>query len=247
MNKNKSLLKLIGKLSKIFRVKNCTIYTDAYTRAYEQLTVTLELQKKSNSGFTLLEILIAIAVFAILATLTSSALYYAFNTRARVTEQADRFTSLQLAISLLERDSLQVVNRPVRGNEMHLFPAFIGQASYLEFTRGGLANPNSIEKRSTLLRVGLLCKDNQLIRRTWPSLDPANKDQHEDRVLLDNLTKCHFAYLNKSLQVLPSWNVGTGELEQVEPLPKAIQLTLTINQRDKLSLLLPIPKANYAS
>lgn len=237
---------LTAKLPNNFKLRDKINCNSSSIYIHERLISPTKLQKKLTGGFTLLEILIAIAVFAILATLTSSALYYAFNTRARVTEQADRFTNLQLAISLLERDSLQIINRPVRGNEMHLFPAFIGQASYSEFTRGGHANPNSTEKRSTLLRVGLLCKENQLIRRTWPSLDPANKDKYEDRVLLDNLNKCQFAYLNKSLQILPSWNVGTGELEQVEPLPKAIQLTLILNQRDKLSLLLPIPKAQYA-
>ncbi|WP_419421011.1 GspJ family T2SS minor pseudopilin variant LspJ [Legionella sp. D16C41] len=210
-------------------------------------TVPVKFNKKLQSGFTLLEILIAIAIFAILATLTSSALYYAFNTRARVTAQSDRLTDFQLTISLLQRDTIQMINRPIRGNEMHLFPAFIGQANYVEFTRGGLGNPNSTEKRSTLMRVSLLCKDNQLIRRTWSSLDPANKDQHEDKILLKELSKCQFAYLNKNLQILPDWHESTGELEQVEPLPKAIQLTLSVREWGKLSLLLPIPKALYAA
>ena len=201
----------------------------------------------NSNGFTLLEILIALAVFAILATLTSSALYYAFNTRARVTAQTDQLTNLQLAISLLERDTAQMVNRSIRSNEMHLFPAFIGQKEYTEFTRGGLANPNSLEKRSTLTRVGLLCRDNQLIRRSWPSLDPVNKEQYEDKILLKDLGKCQFAYLNKTLQVLPQWHDSAGEVEQVEPLPKAVQLNLTIKEWGKMSFLLPVFGADYAS
>ena len=48
-------------------------------------------------GFTLIEILIALTVFAILATITSSTLYYAFNTRTRVNEQSERLSTLQLA------------------------------------------------------------------------------------------------------------------------------------------------------
>jgi general secretion pathway protein J len=205
------------------------------------------LRKKSNHGFTLLEILIAIAVFAILATLTSSALYYTFNTRARVTEQADRLTSLQLTLSLLERDAAQLLDRPIRTNEMRLFPAFIGQKNYMEFTRGGSANPNSLEKRSTLIRIGLLCSNNQLIRRNWLSLDRANNDHHDDKVLLKELVQCQFSYLNKTLQVLPEWQASAGQVAQIEPLPKAIQLNLSIKDWGKISFLLPILKADYAS
>src|SRR5688500_612047 len=128
---------------------------------------------KKELGFTLMEILIALAVFAILATITSSSLFYAFNTKARVAEQINRLTTLQLAIIQMERDSQQIVLRTVHGNEMQTFPVFIGEPQYLEFTRGGIANPNH-EKRSTLKRVAFLCQNNKLLRRTWPILDTAN-------------------------------------------------------------------------
>src|SRR5438105_632303 len=93
------------------------------------------------NGFTLIEILIALAVFAILATITTSVLYNAFTTRARVNEQSALLTELQLAISLIQQDTRQTIERPIRSNEMRLFPAFIGQAHYVEFTRDGNVNP----------------------------------------------------------------------------------------------------------
>lgn len=198
-------------------------------------------------GFTLLEILIALAVFAILATITSSAMYYAFNTRARVNEQADRLNTLQLAVTLIERDVEQIVARAIRGNEMHLFPAFIGQHQYLELTRNGIVNPNSEEKRSSLKRIAYVCQNNQLLRRSWESLDTTNRKLYEDKVLLDNIVNCKFAYLNHSLQVLPEWRENAlQQNQQSEPLPKAIQFTLTLKDWDKMSLLFIIPEALYA-
>src|SRR5437660_10088382 len=108
---------------------------------------------KKVKGFTLIEILIALTVFAILATLTSSSLYYAFNIRTRVNAQAERLNTLQLAISIIQQDISQTVERGVRGNEMRLFPVFIGRAKYLELTPDGHVNPDALETRSTLKRI----------------------------------------------------------------------------------------------
>lgn len=202
---------------------------------------------KKEQGFTLIEILIALAVFAILATLTSSAMYYAFNTRARVTEQANRLNTLQLALTLIQRDTEQAVLRDVRGNEMHIFSAFVGEPHYFELTRGGIINPNGDEKRSSLKRIAFLCRDSNLIRRTWDILDTTDRKNVRDKVILDNLLNCKFAYLNRNLQVLPEWHANAIQQNQrAEPLPQAIQFNLTLKDWDKMSFLFIIPEALYA-
>lgn len=200
-----------------------------------------------KAGFTLIEILIALTVFAILATMTSSSLYYAFNTRTRVNAQAERLNSLQLAISLIEQDTNQTVERAIRGNEMHLFPVFVGQAHYLELTRDGNVNPKSMEKRSTLKRIALVCQDKSLVHRTWASLDSSDRNIYEDRVLIDNLSDCNFSYLNQSLQVLPEWREqAMTQNQHKEPFPKAIQMNLTLKDWGEMNLLFIIPEAVYA-
>lgn len=186
-------------------------------------------------GFTLIEILIALAVFAILATITSSAIYHAFNTRARVTLQADRLSALQLAIAILHRDTQQIVARSVRGNKLNISRPFVGQPHYFEFTRGGHANPNGLERRSTLTREAFLCHDSQLIRRRWDTLDGPSRSLYQDRILLDNLTKCQFAYLAQNQQMLPDWKAAT--------LPAAIQLSANVTNWGKISLLFMVKGA----
>lgn len=200
---------------------------------------------KHIKGFTLIEILIALTVFAILAALTSSVMYYAFNTRDRVTAQAERLMALQLTISTLEHDILQMVNRPIRGNNMQIFPAFIGQSSQLEFTRGGISNPNGLQKKSSLKRVALFCRNNQLIQRSWSVLDPINRDDFEEKILLDALIQCRFAYMNETLQILSEWQANAMGQNQNEPLPKAIRLSLKLADFGKGSFLFLIPKALY--
>lgn len=197
-------------------------------------------------GFTLIEILIALMVFAILATITSSTLYYAFNARTRVNLQAERLNTLQLAISLMQQDTSQIVERAIRGNEMRLFPVFVGQEKYLELTRDGMINPKSLEKRSTLKRIALVCQKDQLVRRTWASLDPKDRNAYEDKVLLDNLKSCNFKYLNQTLQVLSEWREqAVSQDQRKEPFPKAIQVNLILNDWGEMNLLFIIPEALY--
>jgi general secretion pathway protein J len=198
-------------------------------------------------GFTLIEILMALTVFAILATITSSSLYYAFDARTRVNTQAERLNTLQLAVSLIQQDISQVVERAIRGNEMHLFPIFVGQPQYMEFTRDGHLNPQSLEKRSTLKRIAVVCKDGTLLRRTWPSLDPTNRSTYEDKVLLDNISACHFNYLSQSSQLLSEWREQAVDQNQNrEPLPQAVQINLKLKEWGEMNLLFVIPEALYA-
>jgi general secretion pathway protein J len=202
---------------------------------------------KKHNGFTLIEILIALTVFAILATLTSSSLYYAFNTRARVNEQAERLNNLQLAVSIIQQDTSQIVERSIRGNEMRLFPIIMGLTHYLEFTRDGHINPKSQDKRSTLKRIALVCLEGKLLHRTWISLDPANRNNYSDKVLIDNLTDCHFNYLNQNLQSLAEWREqAMTQNQRPEPFPKAIQINLTLKDWGDMNLLFIIPEALYA-
>jgi general secretion pathway protein J len=203
---------------------------------------------RTQKGFTLIEILIALTVFAILASITSSTLYYAFNTRARVNEQSERLSTLQLAISLLQQDISQVVERAIRGDEMRLFPIFVGRPDYMEFTRDGDVNPGSIEKRSTLKRIAYVCQEGELLRRTWDSLDPANRNKHADKLLIDNLTACHFGYLNQNVQVFPEWRAdAVNQNQNKESLPKAVQVNLTLRNQGEINLLFTIPEALYAT
>lgn len=199
-------------------------------------------------GFTLIEILIALTIFAILAAITSSTLYNAFNTRTRVNAQAERLNALQVAISIMDQDTRQAIPRAVRGNEMRLFAALIGRNNYLEFTRDGQTNPFSAEKRSTLKRIALVCEDNKLIHRTWENLDPVNRNVYEDKVLLDNLGECYFSYLDKNLQVLSEWREQSVTQSQRDTtFPTAIQINLKLNDWGEFNYLFIIPGALYAA
>lgn len=181
-----------------------------------------------NKGFTLIEILIALAVFTIIASFTASILSQILQIKEQSQEQVEKINNLQLVISLLNKDIKQILERPVRGNQLHMFPSFIGQPDYVEFTRDGHFNPLYNENRSNLIRVAYICKNQTLVRRVWDRLDSPDRDKYQDSILLDSLKKCEFAYIGMHHNIMPNWYQYTIKRDNksiTTPLPIAIQFS----------------------
>lgn len=202
----------------------------------------------NDQGFTLIEIIIAVAIFAIIAVITSSVLVQTMHLEERVSLHSEQTTHLELAITLLQQDISQFVPRAVRGNEMHLFPPLIGQQHYLELTRGGVSNPMDTEQRSQLLRVAYLCEKSHLIRRVWQQLDSTDRQQYHDSVLLKELKSCDFEYMGLHNTLVSTWYQEPMQTNQPVRifLPKAIQINLTFDHEGQLTLLFPLPGGLYA-
>jgi len=200
------------------------------------------------AGFTLIEVLIALAIFVVLAILTTQALRQAINSKKILFRQTAKFSQLELSFSLLFTDVAQITARPVLGEEMRIFPPFIGQPKYVEFTRSDQAIFTKTSKQPPLIRIAYVCKNHQLIRRRFQQLDSQNRSQYFDQVLFENLKSCRFAYLNNTLHVLPIWRAGAlRQNQQTEPLPKAIQVTIDQGFWGNMVNLFIIPEGLYAN
>jgi len=201
-----------------------------------------------KGAFTLIEVLIALLVFSIIATITSSAMFYAFDTRKRINIYADKLSVLQLAVHLIEQDTAQMVDRPTRGDNMRLFPSFTGTVDYMEFTRTGFINPKQLTARSTLKRVAYHCLNNTLIRRSWAQLDSPQRLKYEDRVILTNLIGCNFKYLDNKHQKYDEWLATIiNTTQEKQPLPSLIEFTINMNDWGSMRLFLAVPEALYAN
>src|SRR5580658_1720911 len=109
--------------------------------------------KNQSSGFTLLEVLIALFVFSILSLVLTGALRSVINTQSGTEKNAQRLRTMQLALLVLSRDIEQTVGRPVFGSTGQEEAAFFGDAKSFTFTHAGFANPASTVLRSTLQRT----------------------------------------------------------------------------------------------
>jgi len=193
---------------------------------------------KTNRGFTLLEVLIALFIFTIISVILVRALHTVFTTQTATQQSATRIADLQIALLFLSRDIEQIVDRPIQ-NAMNMSEAaVVGTPTQLAFTRIGLVNPMGQLQRSTLQRIHYFLDHQQLIRGTFPALDQTNKTEMNSRIILNDVLDLRFDYLNAKNNFQNTWpppdqpNAG---------LPRGIRVTLTLTNGDKITQTYAIP------
>jgi len=187
-----------------------------------------------QAGFTLLEILIALFIFAILSLLLSNALHNVIGIQSRTESNAERLHTTQLALLLLSRDITQAVNRPVLLASGKDEPAFIGKPNGFTFTHTGSSNAEGKALQSALVRVRFFIDGKILWRHTWPVLDQAPQSMPTKRALLTNLESASFQYLDSKNVFHAEWPVQD---DAKEVLPRAVKVHLVISDWGKLSQL----------
>ena len=85
-------------------------------------------------GFTLIEILIALMVFAVLSTLSTYAIQKLLQSYAHVKTADQAWNKLDQVIHAMDSDLKHFVRRPITAQNKRQFPAFIGQPDYIEWT-----------------------------------------------------------------------------------------------------------------
>lgn len=191
-----------------------------------------------KKGFTLIEILIALFIFTLVAIIISTALHTVFTTQSATQKQAERLAALQIALILMSRDIEQTVNRPIINAKNNLENAFLGTSHTLTLTHTGIANPFGQLRRSTLQRTRYSFDNNNLIRETWGVLDQVASSQSNPRLLFSPLLELQFSYLDDKGHFQKNW--PPPDHPQAD-LPRAVRVFLTIENWGNLSQLYLIP------
>lgn len=185
-------------------------------------------------GFTLLELLVAIAILALVAVGSYELLFSTIATRDQALVHERGLRTLQRAEMLLQRDLLQAVQRPVRDEFGDVQPAFLlPRENSMEFTRVGWRNP-LLELRSDMVRVRWQVVNGQLLREHWPVLDRARNTAPVQTVLLENVSDFRILVRNKG-NWTPTWpplsqqagQAGRGA-SRLQPMPEAVEVTFTL-------------------
>src|SRR5688572_19537117 len=136
---------------------------------------------KKNSGFTLLEVIIALFIFSIISVIMVEALHTAITTQSSTEKKSVRFDELEMALLFMSRDIEQAIDRPITNALNRLEPGLLGTHDTLTLSHGGYSNPNGQLNRSTLQRTRYRLNQNTLYRDVWPVLDQTAKTLPSER------------------------------------------------------------------
>lgn len=195
--------------------------------------------RQRHGGFTLIEILVAIALFAVLGLAANRLLSQVVRADDATRERGARLAELQRAMGILERDALQAVARPVRDELGERQPAMTGGVgALLEFTRAGWRNPAGA-RRSELQRVAYVLENRELLRFYWPVLDRAEGSEPIRQVLLHDVEAANVEFISAEGERRSFWPQETGEEAAV--LPRALGIRLVVPPYGEIERLIALP------
>ena len=213
------------------------------------------MRTRRESGFTLVELLVALFITSILFAMGYGSLSQALTNRKQVEEQSARLTALQQAFRVMEQDLELMQPRPQRdplgnGYENPLVASQnalgsrpVADLALMSFTRGGWANPAGLP-RSELQRVSYLVREGRLIRQHQPVLDDTAATPLEERELLEQVDALSFRYMDESLTWRDTWPTptmqGLSAVELRRARPVAVEVTLKLKDYGVLTRIIEI-------
>ena len=215
-------------------------------------------------GFTLLEVIIAISIFALVSAMAYSGLANVLRSSERVEAERATWRSFTMLYLRLEDDLAQARPRTIRDINGVTLAAMLGQATdtralgapALEFTRGGIFLPPPPDsdtpgpvpvdtrraQRSDLQRVAYRLSEGKLWRLTWPDLDRGPQSEPQESNLLEGVGEVREFevrfYADKDGWV-DSWPplAANGTIKDPRALPLGVEVRLVLKDRGEFKRL----------
>ena len=194
-------------------------------------------------GFTLLELLISLAIFALIAAMAYGGLNQVLKTRDVADRQAGQLADVQRAFNFLERDIEQTVGREIRDAYGDSQPALVGNITgdyLLELTHAGWRNPAN-NPRSNLQRVAYTVRDEKLIRAVWYMLDRAQDSKPFESELMSGVKSFEMRYMNKGHEWVGSWPDALIGTKPDRSPPLAVEVNIDTKAFGKITRLFRVP------
>lgn len=156
----------------------------------------------NDKGFTLLEVLIAIAIFSLISLSSFSIFDTVLSGDEIAKQRSERHNELQRAFLIIERDITQIARRSVRLNgEAPLdnflqtsVDSFLSDEQALAFVRHGWTNPGLLLPRSDMQTVAYRIVDETLERLHFNFVDAVVGEEPKVRLLMSDVSELAFEY-----------------------------------------------------
>ena len=177
-----------------------------------------------QTAFTLLELIVATAVFSILSIVAYNGLRNFMIAEEVFVDNELEFAALQKTINLIDRDLKNAVTRRVRDELGDHVAAMRSSEGMLEFTRHRPGVPLEFS-RVDMVRIDYVLSDNSLWRRTWDVLDRVPQSGFEERQVLTGIDSVSWEFYQGSWQ--DYWPRANDPFSQSR-LPQAVRLIVNL-------------------
>lgn len=197
-----------------------------------------------ESGFTLIEVLVSLVIFAVLSVLAYGVLDQTLANAKMLSERMDRLQAVQRTMRVLNEDFVQLAPRPIRQELGEDYSAALLTGSEsgfaMELTRGGWSNPLAMP-RGTLQRAAYRIEEDKLIRYHWNVLDRTLDNEIIGVELLDGVESIAFRFMQDNGEWSDQWPArgATGQLG-LRQRPRAVEIILTLQAEGTLTRLIEI-------
>mgnify|MGYP006075095239 FL=1 len=192
---------------------------------------------KRNSGFTLIEMIVSLALLAALSVMSYQAVEVVMGVNERSRNDLAGEAQLQRAWQIIARDLMHMRPRRFADGLGSVEAAYVTDPSDfgVRFSRGGgpmvRSNPSGVRRIDYRLN-----QDQQLIRTSWAITESPRQSDGTVLTLLDNVSAVEFNHLAKGGAYSLDWppiNVGLSPYA----LPRMISVTITAENGFKTSRL----------
>lgn len=178
-----------------------------------------------NKGFTLIEVLLAIAIFTMISLATFSVFDGVMQSEKFSNDKMQRLNNIQRAWLVIERDFLQIAQRSMRiegeaplDNFIHADNgSFSSNNEAIAFVRNGWTNPGLLIPRGDLQSVAYRIEEETLERLHFNFVDAVVGEEPKVRKLIENVKSFDIEYHYKK-----KWQSTLIKNE----MPKAIKLSI---------------------
>ena len=190
--------------------------------------------RTSEAGFTLVELLVALAIFALMSVAGVTLLRSGTDTQVAVKARLEGLSRTNRLYNSLESDLAQAVARPVRDAAGQPVPAFVqsdaaAPGSLFGFVRAGWSNFDE-SPRAGLQRVAYTLDNAALKRVSWPMLDGAAPS--DAAILVENVSAATVRFRDDKGEWRDDWTATDADA-----LPRAVELRLTLKGKPETRML----------
>jgi general secretion pathway protein J len=202
-------------------------------------------KRRKPAGFTLLELLVAMGIFAVIGAMALGGLNAVVDQTTIAREQMDRLNRLQRAVRLMSGDFNSLAPRFVRdelgtAGEGPLLADGRLFGVELRLTRGSWPNPAGLPHRGTLQRVQYRLEDDKLIREYWPVVDHVLGQEPRSEELLTGVNEFKLLYLDTQDEWQSQWPPAQNATAVASQRPRAVRIMLDLQDWGPVERLLEV-------